>query len=290
MLTLPIACGLVFVSHAQQAPPATEVFLAELGAAGVTAARNISNNPGYDNQPHFLPDGKSILFSSNRDGKQMDIYRFDIGPGQVVQVTRTAEGEYSPTPAPDGRTFSAIRTEADGAQRLWRFNLDGTSPRVVLEKVMPVGYHAWIDESRLALFVLGASGRPNTLQIADLRTGTAQIVEENIGRSLLRRPGTREISYVHKPQGQPWLLKSLDPESKQSTTLVPTLSGSEDLTWLPDGTALMAQGATIHRWRRGESGWTPLSAKLPATVGTITRMAASPDGRLLAFVAQLRPE
>ena len=39
---------------------------------------NISNSPGYDNQPSFLPDSSAVLFSSNRDGKQTDIYRYDI--------------------------------------------------------------------------------------------------------------------------------------------------------------------------------------------------------------------
>ena len=60
--------------------------------------------------------------------------------------------------------------------------------------------------------------------------------------------------------------------------------GVQDLTWLPDGTAVIAQGRTLHRWRAGENTWTPLGSEL-AGVGTITRLAASPDGKRLAFVA-----
>jgi len=55
-----------------QAPPATEIFLAPLTSNGgkVTVGRpiNITNNPGYDNQPQFLADSSGLLFSSQRDG------------------------------------------------------------------------------------------------------------------------------------------------------------------------------------------------------------------------------
>ena len=178
-----LGAGLTFVSiDAQQAPPATEVFYATVSnAAGIESIVNISNNPGYDNQPSFLPDGSAILFSSNRDGKQTDIYRYDIATKTLTQLTKTPEAEYSPTVTPDKRTFSVIRVEADGTQRLWRFDLDGSNPRLVLENVKPVGYHVWLDATHLALFVLGS---PATLQVADTTTGTAEVVSTGIGRTL----------------------------------------------------------------------------------------------------------
>ena len=270
-----------------QQAPATEVFLADVGADGVAAVRNISNSPEYDNQPGFLPDGRGVLFSSRRDGKQTDIYRYDVAAGTLSQVTRTPEDEYSPTVTPDGKTFSVVRVELpDKRQRLWRFNLDGSNPRVVLENVAPVGYHAWIDDTRLALFVLSAGqGEPNTLQLADTRSGAAKVVEQRIGRSLLRRPGSGEISYVHQQQNGPSLLKSLDPATLQSTTLVEMPKGSQDLAWLPDGTAILAQGRTFYRWRAGQATWAAFGGEV-AGVGAITRIAVSPDGKRLAFVAE----
>src|SRR5262247_3662499 len=93
LLTLGALSLLVNVSSlsGQQAPPATEVYLASLPvpADGVLQAVNISNSPGYDNQPSFLPDSTAVLFSSNRDGKQMDIYRYDIATKAVKQLTNT---------------------------------------------------------------------------------------------------------------------------------------------------------------------------------------------------------
>src|SRR4029450_8623817 len=99
------------------APPDTEVFLASLSIKGDTveigAPVNISNSPGYDNQPSFTPDGAAVLFTSVRGDRQpepanpaasgSDIYRFDIVAAKVSQVTQTPESEYSPTVTPDGR-------------------------------------------------------------------------------------------------------------------------------------------------------------------------------------------
>jgi hypothetical protein len=47
----------------------------------------------------------------------------------------------------------------------------------------------------------------------------------------------------------------------------------------------MAQGTTFHVWTPGRADWQPLSADLPAGAGATTRIAVSPDGRRIAFVA-----
>ena len=287
LLPLILLPALVTLS-AQQAPPATEVFLAPFPAQAVSALQfvNISNSPGYDNQPSFLPDSSGVLFSSNRDGKQTDIYRYDIATKQVKQLTTTAEAEYSPTVTPDRKTFSVVRVEADNTQRLWRFDLDGSNPRVILENIKPVGYHAWIDETNLALFVLGA---PATLQLADTKTGTASVAVTGIGRSLLMRPKTGTISYIATAE-RPALIKELDPKTGTSTTLVAPLEGRQDAAWTPDGRLLMARGTAIAVWRPGAADWEPL-ASLPAEPQrpmNISRITVSPDGKWLAFVSDQR--
>ena len=150
------------------APPDTEIFLAPLGS-GVSVGRpvNITNNPGYDNQPSFTPDGASLLFTSIRGGgTQTDIYRYDIASGATVRSLETPR-----VSIPDGHArrrahLGDSRVEADGTQRLWRFTLDGGAPELVLPGVKPVGYHAWAGDRTLVLFVLGS---PATLRLARTR-------------------------------------------------------------------------------------------------------------------------
>ena len=283
-----VACA---AAAAAQAPPSTDVYLASLtrqeSRLVLGELRNISSNPGYDNQPSFTHDGRSVLFTSVRGGgTQSDIYRYDRESGRLVRVTDTPESEYSPTVTPDGAGISVIRVEADGTQRLWRFGLDGREPHVVLADLKPVGYHAWIDATRLALFVLG---QPATLQLADISTGKAEPVADSVGRSLHRIPGVQRVSFVHKDPSAGWWVKELDPDTKASTSLVRTLDGSEDCTWTPDGTLLMAQGARLFAWRRGsDAGWEDVANLATAGVERITRLAVSPSGDALALVAAER--
>jgi hypothetical protein len=269
----------------QQPAADTEVFVA--GYVGtdrlnIAPLVNISRNEGYDNQPSFLPDGSAVLFSSMRDGKQRDIYRYDFSSEQVTQVTSTSESEYSPLVTPDQQSFSVIRVEADGTQRLWKFDLDGARPRLVLENVKPVGYHAWIDATHLALFVLGANGEPNTLQIADTRTGKAEVVDSRIGRSIHVRPGTGTVSFISKPQGGHWVVKAFDPRTRAISTIVetPDNNQTEDAAWLPNGMLLMSSGSKLMVWVPGASDWRQ-AADLSASVGRITRLAIAPSGPAL---------
>src|SRR5712671_1668645 len=171
------------------APPATDIFLIDLrttsgGHTKLGQPVKITTWPGYNNQPSFLPDGKSILYTSIRD-KQADIYRYDIREAATTQITNTVESEYSPTLMPDRKSISVVRVEADGTQRLWRFPLAGGAPSLILEKIKPVGYHLWIDDHTLALFILG---KPNFLQIVEARTEKAEIIAENPGRILRHIP------------------------------------------------------------------------------------------------------
>jgi dipeptidyl aminopeptidase/acylaminoacyl peptidase len=277
---------------AQQAPP-PEIYLAPVRAGAtpqIGAWINISNDPDYDNQPSFLPDSSAILFTSRRDGKQTDIYRYDVAAKAVTQLTRTTESEYSATVTPDRKTFSVVRVESDGTtQRLWRFDLDGSNPRLVLENVKPVGYHAWIDETHLALFVLGS---PATLQIADTATGKAEVAATGIGRSVLIRPGVRTVSYM--TTGASKQVMEWNPKTQASTPLFAPFENSQDAAWASDGALWMASGTKIMRRAAGAAEWSmvadvdvkPAAGTLPPTVKSITRLMLSPNGQWLAFVAE----
>jgi len=282
----------------QQAPPATEVFLAPLDpATGVTTWMNISNSPGYDNQPSFLPDSSAILFSSNRDGKQTDIYRYDIATKAVKQLTSTADSEYSPTVTPDGKTFSVIRqAAADGTQLLVTYDLaTGAHQSVVFENVKPVGYHAWIDPTHVAMFILGSGqGQPATLQIGDTKAGTAEVAATGIGRSILIRPRTGTVSFI--TSAQPRMIKEFNPLTKTTTDLIAPFENGQDAAWTPSGVLLMAANGTIAMWRSGRTEWMPLAMLGPDSpyassgpqpaVRSVTRLTVSPDGKWLAFVAE----
>ena len=292
LLSLTLLCSFVAAAPGAQTPPPTEVYLRPMQGTGGWV--NISNSPGYDNQPSFLPDSSAVLFSSNRDGKQTDIYRYDIASKALTQLTKTVDLEYSPLVTPDGKGFSVIRqAAADGTQLLVRYDLDGSNARVIFENVKPVGYHAWIDATHVAMYILGGQGQPATLQIGDTATGKAEVVATGIGRSILIRPKFGTVSFI--TTGQDRWVKEFDPRTKEIRELFRPVDGSQDAAWTPDGgTLLMASGVTvtsISRTAAGEArGTFPVAeaGPLPA-FANITRLAVSPNAQWLAVVAEPRP-
>jgi hypothetical protein len=300
-------------------PPDTEIFLATLwsssGQLHVGVPANITNSPGYDNQPSFTPDGREILFTSARvmpkapppappgltlpDG-QTDIYRYDIAGRRISRVTQTPESEYSPTVMPDGRGISVVRVEADGTQRLWSVLPSGPKIELalVLPDVKPVGYHAWIDDRTVALYVLGERGQPAALRVADTTSGGSEVVATGIGRSLQRMP-SGAISFVQRDAAadgaeQTATIRQLayarSPGRTSATDVVRPAARAADpfLAWTPDGTLLMAVESRLYRWRSGEANWTVVANLGGFGLRNVTRLAVSPKGDRIAIVAEAR--
>jgi len=81
------------------------------------------------------------------------------------------------------------------------------------------------------------------------------------------------------------VIRELDPKTKQITTLTPTVEGSEDLAWTPDGAIMMGQKGKLMLWKPG-AVWTEIADLTKQGVENITRLTVSPDGRWIAIVSQ----
>lgn len=277
-------------SEARSQAPDTEIFLVPLtttdSGPSFGTPRNITSRTGYDNQPSFTADGRTIFYTSVRDDAQADIYRYDIASGTTTRVTATApESEYSATVIPGEEAISVVRVERDSTQRLWRFPLDGAAPSVILEYVKPVGYHAWGGARALFMFVLGD---PPTLQRAAPGDSASAVLAKGIGRSIQPMPGGG-VSVVLKVAPDEWWIARVDPGTNSIERLVRTRPGQEDYAWMPDGSLLMAEANTLHRWKpRGD--WEAATTFSDPGLARVSRLAVSPDGKWLAVVGLALPE
>jgi len=282
---LGLALLLAAVPAAAQMP-STDVWIAELAREGgswtVAAARNLTARDGYDNQPSFSPDGKLLYYTSAR-GEQTDVWAIDLASGVARARFESPESEYSPTVTPGGDALSVVRVEADGTQRLWRLPLDGSAASPIAPAVTGVGYHAWLDASRIAVFLLG---EPITLAIVDLGDGSSRKIADEPGRALHRIPGRDRLSWVGR-DGEGFALFAWDPASGESTRLGPApASEQRDCAWTPDGAALAAVGSKLYRMSPGaDAVWIEVADLAPFGAGAISRLAVSPAGDRIAFVA-----
>jgi Tol biopolymer transport system component len=90
-------------------------------------ARRITSGLPFDSQPRYSPDGKRIVFLSDRDGSE-NVWTCDTEGGALKQVTRDKASLYaSPVFTPDGDYLIVSRQEdMFGANyQLWMYHQDG---------------------------------------------------------------------------------------------------------------------------------------------------------------------
>jgi Tol biopolymer transport system component len=90
-------------------------------------AKPITSGLPFDSQPRYSPDGKRILFLSDRDGSE-NVWTCDVDGGKLKQLTRDKASLYaSPDFTPDGDYVVVSRQEdlLEGNYQLWMYHKDG---------------------------------------------------------------------------------------------------------------------------------------------------------------------
>ena len=124
----------------------------EVAADGSGKMRRLTDAKGYDAEGSYSPDGKHIVFCSNRSGpKNLELYIMDADGKNVRPLTR-APGCYNGGPffAPDGKRviFRSDRKKADHLQ-LFVINVDGTGERALTDDLNWVQWGPyWFKDSK----------------------------------------------------------------------------------------------------------------------------------------------
>jgi hypothetical protein len=214
------------------------------------------NKGGYNNQPQFFADDIVYFTTNYYDVEQTEIAKFDLFDETLTRITFTEESEYSPTPVPDMTDFSCVRVEKNKAiQTLCLYPEDGIGyPKRYLHNISNIGYHNWIDESTLALFLVEEPH--HNLAIADAKSERRKIILDRIGRCL-KIGKNNQLYFVHKLNEIKWYIKCYDNKVNMSEIICPTLEGSEDFEILNDGSILMGHGSELFIFdpKKSSLGW-----------------------------------
>jgi hypothetical protein len=263
----------------------TEVHLGTLdmreGRFVVGEMKNISNHPGYDNQPSFYADGKSVVFSSEADsvaetGLGIQAIRYDIATGKTTKLTKVRG--FSPTPVAGG-----IMTLREGT--VWKYDGDGKG-RALLPEVKTAGYFTRFDDENWILFM-----NEEQRHIAIWNGKTLERVVPNAITAPYRIPGQRAVTFVVQ-EGETKTLMRMDLAGDRGTVLatIPFKTGGHHV-WTSRGTLLMASGNAIHEWNPAKpEEWPVVHRFSEPDVQGITRIALSPSEDRIAVVSVPRDE
>ncbi len=264
----------------------TEIYLYKLsntnGNYKITVGKNISNNPGYDSQPHFYSK-KSVIFSSTRN-KQTDIAKYNVETGKVRFLNDTPNGgEYSPQRIPKSKDVSAVRLDTDGLQRFYKYDAKtGKSKEIIAD--LKVAYPMWYKKNTAVNIVIVEDNLD--LIITKLKSQKHTTIQKKVGRSLHKIPNSKLVSYVSKATNV-WEIKSLNPKTGETKLIVKSLNKREDICWLPNGTLLLANGNTLMKFNpKTDTNWSVFHAFSGRTHKNISRIIVNKKGTRLALVSE----
>ncbi len=152
-----------------------DIFLMPLGGGKAT---RLTDHPAYDHSIAWAPDGKKILFASDRGGHE-DLYLLEPDDPEhpeltkahkfkVKQLTNTPEAKIGPSFSPDGKRVSFLR-----AGKLWTMKPDGTDLKVLVDEVQVFDYE-WSPDSKWVVFARTDGSFASELYIIPAAGGEAR--------------------------------------------------------------------------------------------------------------------
>ena len=164
---------------ARGAAPDIDVYLYD--AAG-TPVRKLTDQPNFDYQARWSPDGRRLAYVSVRENRQV-IFTMRPDGSELKQLTANGVQNSEPAWSPDGRRI-AFRSERNGSPEVFVMNADGSDQRALTTGIRAV-YPEWSPDGAKILFTATVNNRANIHVMNADGTGQHQLTESATGNSRL---------------------------------------------------------------------------------------------------------
>jgi len=242
----------------------------------------------YQNQPEFSLDAKRLLWTAHAGDGDLatDIRYLELANPKSPQTLRTTPfGEFSATAlANPAGSYSVVRVEKDGTQRIWRISEQDEQLFVDLPGV---GYHVWGEHGDLLLFLLEDKTGPNraAYRKAD---GTLITLNSHIGRALAHIPATELFYFTAPAAGQtaqsPLWLWQYDASTNRTTQIAPMPPAGIDLAVTAQGQLWASAGTALYALKNQQ--WQKVADLGKHCQGKVSRFKFHRQQPLLAFVCE----
>lgn len=187
---------------AEQGQPDYDIYVMRADGSDI---RRVTTDPGNDETPSWMPDGQSIVFTSDRASRG-DLFRVHLADGRTDRLTSNFVGRaIMPTVSPDGRRV-AFGGQTLRAGAFWNYQVHVLDLATGRSEPVPASggacWPAWSPDGRV-LFNVQLDREPSAIQQRILATGAESVAYSD--------PALWAYYPRVSPDGQ-WLALSVSPE------------------------------------------------------------------------------
>jgi len=153
-------------------------------------ATPLTQGMAFDAQPRFSPDGRRVVFTSDRSGGD-NLWIISLDQADTLQLTRGNQNSYqSPVWTPDGRYVVATRQGGSGQGKLWMYHVEGGTGTALISEpanlrttgaaFTPDGSAIWYAQ-RTGAWTYNTAGGDYQLALYDRETGDTRTASNRWG-------------------------------------------------------------------------------------------------------------
>jgi serine/threonine protein kinase/WD40 repeat protein len=149
-----------------------------------------------DSNAQFSPDGRRIVFASQRGIDRVSIWLSDANGGSLAQITR-GPGRYDGSPrwSPDGRWIAYDALGSDRRRKINVVESSGGQPREVTRGQWSSNVPSWSRDGKWIYFTSDRTGRPEIWRIP-FSGGAAEQITRGGGYVALEAPDRKTLYYT----------------------------------------------------------------------------------------------
>jgi Tol biopolymer transport system component len=209
----------------------------------------LTNNPAFDGDPVWSPDGTRIVFTSSRDGNE-EIYSMNADGSSQTRLTNNVALDRTPTWSPDGSQIAFASNRDSTNFDIFVMNADGTSPTNISDGVnndfqdpdwSPDGTRIACSQASVVNGVRGLYGV--LVMGADGTNQTRLTAAGNVDITPRWSPDGSKLAFASDRVGNfgTFEVFSMNANGTNQTRLTNNLNENSRPAWSPDGTKIVFQ-------------------------------------------------
>jgi Tol biopolymer transport system component len=226
------------LAWAQERAGGMDIVLVGDGAS----AKRLTTADGVNRSPSWSPDGRSIAFTTSRDGNN-EIYAMRSDGAAPTRLTNNPANDYAPAWSPDGRAIAFV-SNRDGNDELYIMRADGSNQVRLTDSGGFDGQPTWSPDSRWLAFT---SSRDRDLNIFIMPAGggaaTRLTTDKGEDRDPAWSPDGSLLAFVSNRSGQ-FQVYTMKADGGDQRKLTSFAKGAESPVWGPQAPG--RSGAASH--------------------------------------------